>query len=144
MIDMPYGAQTLWPDHGIAGTAEAELHPDLVTTGLDLILRKGTNPAIDSYSAFRENDRTTVTGLEGWLRARGVKRVFLAGIATDFCVAWSAIDAANAGFETYVIEDATRPVAVPVGDGRTTVDLARADMLKAGVRIITSADLIAG
>jgi nicotinamidase/pyrazinamidase len=142
-IEMPYGPQTLWPDHGIAGTPEAELHPDLVTTGLDLILRKGTNPGIDSYSAFRENDRVTVTGLAGWLTARGVKRLFLVGIATDFCVGWSAIDAAEAGFETYVIEDATRPVAVPLGDGRTTLDLARAEMLAAGVRIIASADLLA-
>lgn len=141
-LDMPYGAQTLWPDHGIAGTAEAALHPDLDADRLTLILRKGTNPAIDSYSAFRENDRVTTTGLAGWLTARGVRRIFFTGLATDFCVAWSAIDAANAGFAAIVIEDATRPVAIPVGEGRTTLDLARLELERAGVGFCASADLV--
>lgn len=142
-LDMPYGAQTLWPDHGIAGTAEAALHPDLDADRLTLILRKGTNPAIDSYSAFRENDRVTTTGLAGWLTARGVRRIFFTGLATDFCVAWSAIDAANAGFVAIVVEDATRPVAIPVGEGRTTLDLAKLEMARAGVGFCASADLVA-
>lgn len=142
-VEMPYGAQTLWPDHGIAGSAEAGLHPDLDATRIALILRKGTNPAVDSYSAFRENDRTTTTGLAGWLTARGVRRIFFAGLATDFCVAWSAIDAANAGFSAIVIEDATRPVAIPVGEGRTTLDLARLEMERAGVGFATAADIVA-
>jgi nicotinamidase/pyrazinamidase len=141
-VEMPYGAQTLWPDHGIAGTAEAALHPDLDADRVSLILRKGTNASVDSYSAFRENDRVTTTGLAGWLTARGVRRVFFVGLATDFCVAWSAIDAANAGFSAIVIEDATRPVALPVGEGRTTLDLARLEMERAGVGFTTAADLV--
>lgn len=141
-VEMPYGAQTLWPDHGIAGTAEAALHPDLDATRVAMILRKGTNPAVDSYSAFRENDRTTTTGLAGWLTARGVRRIFFTGLATDFCVAWSAIDAAHAGFSAIVIEDATRPVAIAVGEGRTTLDLARLEMERAGVGFATAADLV--
>lgn len=142
-VEMPYGAQTLWPDHGIAGTPEAALHPDLDATRIALILRKGTNPAVDSYSAFRENDRTTTTGLAGWLTARGVRRIFFVGLATDFCVAWSAVDAANAGFSAIVVEDATRPVAIPVGEGRTTLDLARLEMERAGVGFATAADIVA-
>jgi nicotinamidase/pyrazinamidase len=140
-VEMAYGAQTLWPDHAVAGTPEAELHPHLDTARLSLILRKGTSPAVDSYSAFRENDRVTTTGLAGWLTARGVRRVFFAGLATDFCVAWSAIDAANAGFAAIVVEDATRPVALPVGEGRTTLDLARLEMERAGVGFASAADL---
>ena len=98
-LDMPYGPQVLWPDHAVIGTPGAELHPDLDQRHIELVLRKGFRPGIDSYSAFRENDRTTGTGLDGWLKARGVRRLFVAGLATDYCVAWSAEDAVGLGFE---------------------------------------------
>ena len=139
--EMPYGTQVLWPDHCVQGTPGAELHPDLRVTTAQLIIRKGWHVGVDSYSAFRENDRTTTTGLAGWLTARGARRVFFVGLATDFCVAWSAIDAANAGFAAIVVEDATRPVALPVGEGRTTLDLARLEMERAGVGFASAADL---
>ena len=90
---MPYGKQVLWPDHALQGSANAALHRDLDQTRLEVIVRKGFDPAIDSYSTFFENDHRTATGLDGWLRQRGFRRVFLAGLATDFCVAWSAEDA---------------------------------------------------
>ena len=97
--DLPYGEQVLWPDHCVQGTAGAAFHPDLETDGADLVLRKGFRPEIDSYSAFYENDRRTSTGLAGYLRGRGLSRLFFVGLATDFCVAWSAIDGAREGFE---------------------------------------------
>ena len=107
---LPYGEQVLWPDHCVQGTHGAAFHPDLVTGGADLVLRKGFRPSIDSYSAFYENDRSTSTGLAGYLRSRGISRLFFAGLATDFCVAWSAIDGTREGFETAVIEDACRGI----------------------------------
>ena len=107
-IDMPYGSQTLWPDHCVQGTQGAEFHPALVATKAELILRKGFHPAIDSYSAFVENDRRTSTGLAAYLRERGFRRVFLAGLAFDFCVLWSAEDARRLGFEAIVFEHASR------------------------------------
>ena len=113
VVDMAYGPQTLWPDHAVIGSPGAELHPGLDPGRIELILRKGFRPGIDSYSAFRENDRRTGTGLDGWLRARGVSRVFLAGLATDYCVAWSAEDAADYGFEVVLIEDACRGIGAP-------------------------------
>ena len=94
---MPYGAQTLWPDHCIQGSGGAAFHPDLDRTKAELIIRKGFRPAIDSYSAFFENDHTTPTGLAGYLRERGIGKVTLVGLATDFCVAYSALDAVGAG-----------------------------------------------
>lgn len=97
-VEMPYGAQTLWPVHCVQGTAGAEFHPDLRSDPAQLVIRKGFRPGIDSYSAFFENDRTTPTGLEGYLRSRGISSVTLAGLATDFCVAYSALDAARLGF----------------------------------------------
>ncbi len=106
MLD--YGEQVLWPDHCVQGTSGAAFHPELRTDGADLVLRKGFRPSIDSYSAFFENDRTTPTGLAGYLRERGVERVVLAGLATDFCVGYSAIDALAAGFDTVVLEDLCR------------------------------------
>ena len=125
-IDMPYGKQVLWPDHALQGSANAALHRDLDLTRVEAIIRKGFRPALDSYSAFFENDRTTATGLDGWLRQRGFRRVFLAGLATDFCVAWSAEDAARLGYEVMVIEDACRGIGIPTGAGRTTLDEAHA------------------
>ena len=108
--EMPYGTQVLWPDHCVQGTKGAAFHPDLRTEPADLIIRKGANPAIDSYSAFFENDRTTPTGLEGYLRTRGVERLVLTGLATDFCVAYSALDAARLGFAAEVRLDACRAI----------------------------------
>ena len=108
--EMPYGTQVLWPDHCVQGSPGAEFHPALELTRAELIVRKGFNPAIDSYSAFYENDRRTPTGLAGYLRERGFRRVFLAGLALDFCVAYSAEDAVRCGFEAVLIEDACRAI----------------------------------
>jgi len=102
VIDMPYGPQVLWPDHCVQGTGGAAFHPDLNLTAADLIIRKGYNPAIDSYSALFENDRKTPTGLEGYLRSRGITQLSLVGLALDFCVSYSAVDAENAGFDVTV------------------------------------------
>ncbi|MCK3775933.1 bifunctional nicotinamidase/pyrazinamidase [Ensifer sesbaniae] len=110
MIAMPYGAQTLWPDHCIQGSAGADFHPMLEWTRAELLIRKGFRPQIDSYSAFFENDRRTPTGLAGYLRDRGIKKVTLCGLATDFCVAFSALDAVAQGFSTSVILDACRGI----------------------------------
>ncbi|MEL6682375.1 MAG: bifunctional nicotinamidase/pyrazinamidase [Pseudomonadota bacterium] len=102
MTEMPYGPQVLWPDHCIQGTPGAAFHNDLQADRADLIIRKGYNPAIDSYSAFFENDKTTPTGLEGYLRTRAIDTVTLVGLATDFCVNYSAVDAAKLGFKVTV------------------------------------------
>lgn len=109
-IAMPYGAQTLWPDHCVQGTDGAAFHPALDVPHAELVIRKGYHPDIDSYSAFRENDRRTPTGLAGYLRERGFERVALCGLATDFCVAFSALDARAAGFETAVVLEACRAI----------------------------------
>ncbi|WP_435164948.1 bifunctional nicotinamidase/pyrazinamidase [Falsirhodobacter sp. 1013] len=129
-IEMPYGPQVLWPDHCVQGTAGADFHPDLNTDAADLILRKGFRPAIDSYSAFFENDRTTPTGLEGYLRTRGVTQVTLAGLATDFCVAFSALDAARLGFATRVAMGACRAI-----DLNASLEEATGQMRAAGVEL---------
>ncbi len=121
---MPYGEQVLWPDHCIQGSHGAAFHP-AISAALDraqMILRKGHNPAIDSYSAFRENDRTTPTGLGGFLRDLGVARCVFVGLAYDFCVGWSALDAVANGFKAVVVKELARPIAMPLGGGRTTVD----------------------
>ncbi|OWY38491.1 nicotinamidase [Xenophilus sp. AP218F] len=132
-IELDYGKQTLWPEHCVADSDGAAFHPALETGHARLIVRKGCNPAIDSYSAFVEADRRTATGLAGYLAARGIRKVWIAGLATDFCVAWSAIDACAAGLETSVIEDACRAIDI---DG----SLAQAwfDMRQAGVRRLRS------
>lgn len=109
-VTMPYGPQVLWPSHCIQGTAGAAFHPDLRTDPADLVIRKGFRAEIDSYSAFFENDRTTSTGLEGYLRSRGVVAVTLVGLAFDYCVAYSALDAARLGFEVTVFEGACRAI----------------------------------
>ena len=140
-IDLPYGRQILWPDHALQGSANAALHRDADLTRVEVIIRKGFHPAIDSYSTFFENDRTTPTGLDGWLRQRGFRRVFLAGLATDFCVAWSAEDAVRLGYEVVVVEDACRAIALPTTAGRTTLDEARARLSGLGVRFIRSDNL---
>lgn len=110
MVEMPYGPQVLWPIHCVQGTQGAAFHPDLATDPADLVIRKGFRAAIDSYSAFFENDHRTPTGLEGYLRTRGVTALTLAGLATDFCVAYSAIDAARLGFRVTVLEGACRAI----------------------------------
>jgi nicotinamidase/pyrazinamidase len=109
-IAMPYGQQTLWPDHCVQGTPGAAFHPDLSTVSAELVIRKGFRPEIDSYSAFYENDRQTPTGLAGYLRERGLTRIFLVGLATDYCVYFSALDARRLGFEVVVIESACRAI----------------------------------
>jgi len=109
-IAMPYGQQTLWPDHCVQGTDGAAFHRDLSMVSAELVIRKGFRREIDSYSAFYENDRQTPTGLAGYLRERGLKRVFLVGLATDYCVAYSAIDARRLGFDAVVIESACRAI----------------------------------
>ena len=133
---LPYGEQVLWPDHCVQGTEGAAFHRDLETGGADLVLRKGFRPAIDSYSAFYENDRTTSTGLAGYLRDRGISRLFFVGLATDFCVAYSAIDGAREGFEVAVIEDACRGIDL---DG--SLDAAWEQMADANVTRIDSRSL---
>jgi len=109
-INMPYGHQTLWPDHCVQGTAGADFHPQLETKRAELVIRKGFRPGIDSYSAFYENDRRTPTGLAGYLRDRGFNRIFLAGLATDYCVYYSALDARRLGFDSVVIEAGCRAI----------------------------------
>ena len=140
MVTMPYGPQLLWPDHAIQGTANAALHPDLDTGRIELVLRKGCRAELDSYSAFRENDGRTSTGLKGWLVDRGVRRLFLTGLAGDYCVAWSATDAVEAGFETVIVEDATRSIGVALPEGRSDA-LARARLHALGVAFLRSSDL---
>lgn len=129
-IEMPYGSQTLWPDHCVQGTDGAALHPDLDLTHADLILRKGFRPEIDSYSAFFENDRRTATGLEGYLRNRGITGLTFCGLATDFCVAWSAMDAARLGFDVQVRLDMCRGIDL---DG--SLDRAVQTMVAMGVKL---------
>lgn len=130
-VEMPYGLQTLWPDHCVQGSAGAAFHADLRTDPAEMILRKGIHPTIDSYSAFRENDRTTETGLAGYLRGRGIARLFICGLATDYCVAWSALDAVAAGFETSVLLGACRAIDL---DGSLAAALD--DMRAAGVALV--------
>ena len=110
MVEMPYGPQVLWPDHCIIGSEGGAFHPSLDTRSADLVIRKGFRPEIDSYSAFFENDHATPTGLEGYLRTRGVDTVTLVGLAADFCVGYSALDAARLGFRTRVIESLCRAI----------------------------------
>jgi nicotinamidase/pyrazinamidase len=110
--EVEYGPQTLWPDHCVQGTPGAEFHPGLDIIPAELILRKGFRPAIDSYSAFVENDKQTTTGLASYLRERGFRRIFLTGLAYDYCVRYSAIDAVTAGFEATVVSDACRAIGL--------------------------------
>ena len=130
-IDMPYGPQTLWPDHCVQGTPGAALHPLLSTERAELVIRKGFRPEIDSYSAFFENDRRTPTGLAGYLRERGLKKIFLVGLATDYCVHYSAVDARRLGFDTIVIESGCRAI-----DLNGSLAAAWTSMQEAGVQRI--------
>src|SRR5690349_9968369 len=138
VIDLAYGKQVLWPDHCVQGTDGAALSKDLTIPQAELIIRKGFHQEVDSYSAFTEADGKTTTGLAAYLKARNVTRVFVAGLATDFCVAWTALDARKAGFETYVVEDACRGI-----DTQGSLAKAWTDMAKAGVERIQSGDIAA-
>jgi nicotinamidase/pyrazinamidase len=140
-VELPYGTQMLWPDHALQGSANAAIHPALDLRRVEVIIRKGFDPALDSYSAFFENDRTTATGLDGWLRQRGFRRIFLTGLATDFCVARSAEDAVRLGYEVVLIEDACRAIALPTAPGRTTLDDMRTRLTGLGVRFVRSDEL---
>lgn len=130
MTEMPYGPQVLWPDHCIQGTPGAAFHADLKVDRADLIIRKGYSPAIDSYSAFFENDKTTPTGLEGYLRTRGIEKLTLVGLATDFCVNYSAVDAAKLGFDVTANMDLCRAI-----DFDGSLDAAKSGMADAGVTL---------
>jgi nicotinamidase/pyrazinamidase len=137
-IAAPYGVQALWPDHCVQGSAGAALRAELAIDHAVLILRKGFNRAIDSYSAFMEADRKSATGLAGFFREKAIRRVFVCGLATDYCVAWSALDARTAGFDTFVIEDACRAI-----DANGSLARAWAQMEAADVQRIQSAEIIA-
>lgn len=136
-IEADYGPQILWPDHCVWGTPGAAFHEDLRIPHVELILRKGFRPAIDSYSAFFENDRTTPTGLAGYLRERGFQRVFLAGLAFDFCVRYSAQDAQSQGFAAIVVEDACRGIDM---DG--SVQATRENFAAQGVRVVVAETIV--
>jgi nicotinamidase/pyrazinamidase len=135
-IEVSYGSQTLWPDHCVQGTRGAEFHPDLHLPQAELILRKGFHPEIDSYSAFFENDRKTATGLCGYLRERGLKRVFLVGLAYDYCVGYSALDARGHGLEAIVIKDGCRAIGL-----NDSVERIEGEFAAIGVQVMDSAQL---
>lgn len=134
---LSYGTQVLWPDHCVQGTDDAALHKDLKLPTAQIIIRKGFHKDMDSYSAFDEADHRTATGLAGYLKARGIKTLYITGLATDFCVAWTAMDARKAGFEVYVIEDATRAI-----DLNGSLAAAWKGMNAQGVKRIQSSDLV--
>jgi len=134
-----YGEQVLWPDHCVRGTRGAALHEALDVPHAQLVIRKGFHPNVDSYSGFLEADRKTKTGLDGYLKSRGVKRAYCVGLATDFCVAWTALDARRFRFESVVIEDACRAI-----DNAGSLAAAQKAMAKAGVKRVNSASLLAG
>jgi nicotinamidase/pyrazinamidase len=133
-IPLPYGPQVLWPDHCVQDSAGAAFRPEFDLGPVDLVLRKGVDPAIDSYSTFFENDRRTATGLAGYLRERGITQVTLAGLALDFCVLWSAEDARRLGFAAVVVEDACRAIDVDGSEAE-----ARRRLAAAGARLTPSA-----
>jgi nicotinamidase/pyrazinamidase len=135
-VTLPYGEQVMWPDHCLQGSDGAGFHKDLAVPHAQLVVRKGWHKDVDSYSAFLEADRKTPTGLEGYLRERGIKRVFACGLATDFCVAWTALDARKLGFGAVVIEDACRAI-----DSQGSLGAAWRKMDKAGVKRVRAADV---
>ncbi|RON69254.1 bifunctional nicotinamidase/pyrazinamidase [Pseudomonas fluorescens] len=137
VIQLPYGEQTLWPDHCVQASAGAEFHPELDLPHAQLVIRKGCNPDIDSYSAFLEADRQTTTGLAGYLSERGIDTVYMVGLALDFCVMYSALDARAAGFNAFVVLDACRAIDL---DGSLAAAIDR--MQGAGVGLIQSSELI--
>lgn len=142
-IEVSYGRQSLWPDHCVQGSPGAEFHAQLAIPHAELILRKGFRPEIDSYSAFLENDHRTPSGLAGYLRERGLRRLFLCGLAYDFCVRYSAVDGKNLGFETIVIGDATRGVDLPAQDERPgSVENTREALEQSGIPEVQAGRLL--
>ncbi len=137
VIELPYGPQVMWPDHCIQGSHGAEFHPQVDIPHTQLIVRKGGNPLVDSYSAFFEADRKTTTGLAGALREKGIDTVYVAGLALDFCVTWTALDARREGFVTYVVVDACRAI-----DNDGSLEQALSEMQDAGVIFIQSRQLL--
>lgn len=139
-VNLSYGAQTLWPEHCVQGTTGAEFHPDLKLTRAELIVRKGFRPDIDSYSAFFENDHATPTGLNAYLRERGLRRVFLTGLAYDYCVGYSALDARRLGFPAIVIRDACRAIDLTI-DRNGSVAAIEREFAAAAVELVESAEI---
>ena len=137
VIQMPYGPQVLWPDHCVIGSEGADFHPKLNTMKATSVIRKGYNAEIDSYSAFKENDQKTTTGLDGLLKSLEIDLVYVVGLATDFCVKWTSLDARNAGFDVKVVLDACRGI-----DLDNSVENAVNEMENAGIDIINSSDLL--
>ena len=136
-VALSYGTQILWPDHCVQGTHGADFHPEARLEKVEFIIRKGFRSAIDSYSAFFENDHQTPTGLAGYLRERGIETLYLIGLATDFCVKYSALDGRAQGFEVYVVEDAVRGI-----DTQGSLAQAWREMDEAGVHVITSEEVM--
>lgn len=136
-IKLDYGMQVLWPSHCVQGTQDADFHPDLNIQKAQMIVRKGFHSHIDSYSAFLEADHKTTTGLAGYLKERGIDTVYVVGIATDFCVAWTAMDAAQLGFKTFVISDATKAI-----DLQGSLQHAWQEMLAKGVKRVVAKDIL--
>ena len=130
-IEMDYGSQILWPDHCIQGSIGANFHKNLNTNNSNLILRKGCNPKIDSYSAFFENDKNTTTGLEGYLKKKEIKRLYLCGLAFDYCVFYSALDGVNLGFEVFVFQDLTKAIKL-----NNSEKIAEKTMIEKGIKLI--------
>ena len=135
-VEMFYGQQVLWPNHCIQGTEGSKFHSKLITDSADLIIRKGFRPEIDSYSAFFENDQKTPTGLDGYLKSRGVNKIYLCGLALDFCVYFSAIDGAELGYNVNVVQDACRAIDL---DG--SLEKSLNDMKSKGVKFLSTSDL---
>ena len=136
-VELAYGSQVLWPKHCVQGTVDADFHPNLQLPQAQLVIRKGFHASIDSYSAFMEADQKTSTGLAGYLKERGIDTVFVVGIATDFCVAWTAMDACQLGFKTFVIADATKGI-----DLHGSLQHAWQDMLAQGVKRVYMKDIV--
>ena len=136
-VELDYGTQVLWPSHCVQGTVDADFHPDLHIPRAQLIIRKGFHPNIDSYSAFMEADQKTSTGLAGYLKERAIDTVYIVGIATDFCVAWTAMDATKLGFKSYVVSDATKAI-----DLQGSLQHAWQEMLAKGVKRIVAKDIL--
>ena len=130
-IEMDYGSQILWPDHCIQGSIGANFHKNLNTNNSNLILRKGCNPKVDSYSAFFENDKNTSTGLEGYLKKKEIKRLYLCGLAFDYCVFYSALDGVNLGFEVFVFQDLTKAIKLNKSE-----KIAKKTMIEKGIKLI--------
>lgn len=136
-VDMPYGEQILWPEHCVQGSKGADFHSDLDTDRAELIIRKGFRKEIDSYSAFFENDHETPTGLTGYLRERGIDTLYIAGLATDFCVHWSAVDGRKLGFEVHVVKDASRGI-----DTNGSMEEAMKRIRGSGAHVVTADEAI--